>query len=133
MNAPLTPEQLAAHQQSIQEASKPSALTPEQLAYYQQRASQEGFTHQELVALDQFMNSALFFWMVDHAPDQTMSEHFFAAAQKGDVLAKAANWMLGKIQADHGALATAGDMQRAEEQEAEAAKALDIPPEPPNT
>lgn len=103
-------------------------LTPEEVTYYERRAAQEGWAHDDLVALDQFLNSAAFRWMQKWEPDQTMSQHFYEAAQGGNKLAKVMTWMLDKIQADHGAKATAGDLERAEQQESAAAKDLGVDP-----
>lgn len=102
-------------------------LTPEQVAQAQANASKDGYLHRDLVALDQDIN-------VDAGglPDETISSrvrrisdaHPKWGLNPAVWLAEALNAGLNLIQADHGAKAEAGDLQRAQAVEETEKKAL---------
>jgi hypothetical protein len=85
------------------------ALSTPQEEAQELQASQEGWAHRVLVALDQFGNVFLF----RGQPGETISTH----AARADRLGKTwGRWMcitLNLFQADHGSKARAGDIQRA--------------------
>lgn len=104
-------------------------LTPEQIAEAQYNASKDGYLHRDLVALDQDIN-------VDAGglPDETISSRVrrvsdahpeYRGWNPGVWLAKALNAGLNLIQANHGAKAQAGDLERADEVQATEEKALE--------
>ena len=89
-------------------------LTPSQVATAEARAAREGWLHRTLVAFDQFWNVAA----CRGLPDETISAHTRRVVDnpeaKHKLLAKVLNHMLDVVQPNHGALAEAGDLQRAE-------------------
>jgi hypothetical protein len=56
--------------------------------------------------------------------DETISARAERFAAKGNEFAKLLNWGLGEIQKNHGLLDNAGDLERAQEEEARAKAAL---------
>lgn len=94
-----------------------SPLTPAQVTQAEANAAKEGYLHRDLVALDQDVN-------VDTGgmPDETISSrvrrisdaHPKWAWNPGVWLAKALNACLNLIQSNHGAMAEAGDLERAQ-------------------
>lgn len=92
-------------------------LTSAQVKQAEANASKDGYLHRDLVALDQDVN-------VDTGglPDETISSRVRRISDAhpgwgwnpGVWLAKALNAGLNLIQANHGAKAEAGDLQRAE-------------------
>ena len=103
-------------------------LTPEQIQQAEARAAREGWLHRTLVAFDQFWNVAACAGL----PDETISAHTRRVVDdpeaKHKLLAKVLNHMLDVVQPDHGALAEAGDEQRAETVEKTEEGALGISP-----
>ncbi|MGH9452362.1 MAG: hypothetical protein ACRD2O_00150 [Terriglobia bacterium] len=83
-------------------------LTPGQAAQAEARASKEGYVHRVLVGVDQAANVLL-----GGKPDETISARSRRAAARGDWIGKAMCWWLGKLQANHGMKAEAGDLERA--------------------
>lgn len=102
-------------------------LTPQQVQQAQANAAKDGYVHRDLVALDQDIN-------VDAGglPDETISSrvrritdaHPGWSWNPGVWLAKALNAGLNLIQANHGAKAQAGDLERAQAVEQTERKAL---------
>lgn len=106
-------------------------LTSEQVAQAEANAAKDGYLHRDLVALDQDIN-------VDAGglPDETISSRVrrvsdahpnYRGWNPGVWLAKALNAGLNLIQANHGAKAEAGDLQRANTVQQTEEKALELP------
>ena len=94
-------------------------LTPEQVAAAEQRASHESYPHEVLVAFDQLVNVASWKLLGSKGlPDETISAHVRRLSDdpqyKHAFIAHLLNHALNFIQGNHGALAEAGDLQRAE-------------------
>ena len=94
-------------------------LTPEQVAQAEIRAGREGYLHRVLVGVDQFANTIL-----GGSNDETISARSQRAAARNDWLGKFMCWWLGKLQANHGMKAEAGDFERASTVEQTESKAL---------
>lgn len=88
----------------------------------QLQASKEGRIHRLLVAFDIFLNILIF----NGQQDETMSAHAYRASQEGKLWGKLMNHWLDWFQADHGAQAASGDLERAEERISVEKKTLDI-------
>jgi hypothetical protein len=80
------------------------------VAQQETQAASEGWAHRSLVAFDIFWNVFLFFGR----PDETISAHAYRAALEGKLWGRLLNGALNLIQADHGAKAAAGDLERAQ-------------------
>jgi hypothetical protein len=85
------------------------ALTPAQEAAQELQASQEGWAHRVIVALDQFINV----FLVRGQPGETISTHAARADRLGKTWGIYMSRFLNVFQTDHGAKARAGDIQRA--------------------
>jgi hypothetical protein len=94
-------------------------LTPEQIAQAQVNASHHYYLQRVLTGMDDFVNV-----LADGNLDETISARAQRYAAKGNEFAKLLNWGLGEIQKKHGLLANAGDLERAQEEEARAKAAL---------
>ena len=94
-------------------------LTPEQVAQAEARAGREGYLHRVLVGVDQAANVLL-----GGNPDETISARSQRAAARGGWLGKFMCWWLGKLQANHGMKAEAGDFERASTVEKAESQAL---------
>lgn len=103
-------------------------LTQAQVQQAEANAAKDGYVHRDLVALDQDVN-------VDTGgmPDETISSRVrrisdghpnYRGWNPGVWLAKALNAGLNLIQANHGAKAEAGDLERADEVQHTEEKAL---------
>ena len=101
------------------------SLTPQQIAFQEGRASREGYIHRVLVGFDQFWNVVL-----DGKPDETISSRTRREVDdptaKHKLLAKVLNHLLDDIQANHGAKAEAGDLERATVVESVEKESLEI-------
>jgi hypothetical protein len=84
-------------------------LTPQQIAVQEAQAAHEAYIRRTLVALDQFANV-----LADGVPDMTISSRAAIAAEHGATWGRGLSRLLNLFQADHGADAAAGDLQRAE-------------------
>ena len=84
------------------------SLTPEQVTQAEARAGKEGYVHRVLVGVDQAANV-----LFGGDPDETISARSARAAARNDWLGKFMCWWLGKLQANHGMKAEAGDFERA--------------------
>jgi hypothetical protein len=85
-------------------------------------ASQDGYVHRVLVAFDVFVN-VLFRGRMD----ETISARSYRAALQGKLWGKVMNAFLNLFQANHGALAAAGDLERADSVAGTEQKTLDTP------
>jgi len=99
-------------------------LTPAETAAAEARALHEGELHKLLTAVDVLLNVAF-----GGKPDMTISTRAALAAQHGSEVGIVLSKFLSEFQADHGALAAAGDTARAEAVEQAAAPAIDQPPD----
>ena len=99
-------------------------LTPAQLQDAETRAAHEGYIHRVLVGFDQFWNVVF-----GGQPDETISSRVRRISDdsesKHKLLAVVLNHALNLFQANHGALAEAGDLERAQTVEATEKQALD--------
>lgn len=88
-------------------------LTPEQVAAQEAKTAKEGYFKKDLIGLDQFVNVE-----TGGNPDETISSRM----ARWDTESTGARHEIGKIisegldlfQADHGAKAEAGDLERSE-------------------
>lgn len=109
-----------------------NSLTPQQIQQAEANASKDGYVHRDLVALDQDVN-------VDTGgnPDETISSRVRRVSDAhpgwswnpGVWLAKSLNAGLNLLQANHGAKAEAGDLERAQAIIQVEDKALGIAPD----
>lgn len=94
-------------------------LTPAQVATQEAQASKEGYVHQVLVSLDQAGNvvGSPIFLLQKGLPGETISSHVRRIMDdpnaKHKLVAGILNHVLNEIQANHGAKAEAGDLERA--------------------
>ncbi len=88
-------------------------LSAAQVSMEKQAAAKDGYLLRVLVALDIAANVAL-----GGAEDETISAHAALMARKHEFLGVVVSRMLNLFQADHGAKAAAGDLERAEALEA---------------
>jgi hypothetical protein len=79
------------------------------VAQQEAQAAAHGGVMRRLIALDQFLNV----WFFNGRLGETISAHSYRAALAGHKWGVAMNWALNLIQADHGAKAAAGDLERA--------------------
>lgn len=84
-------------------------LTPEQEVHQELTAAKEGWFHRSLVAFDQMINVIIF----RGQPGETISTHSARADRLGKTWGKLMSRFLDLFQADHGAKARAGDIERA--------------------
>lgn len=87
-----------------------NALTQAEQSKAMAQTAKEGYFHRSLVAIDICVNVVL----LRGQEDETISSHAARAAVEGKRWGIALSWFLSKIQRNHGALAVAGDLQRAE-------------------
>lgn len=86
-------------------------LTDAQIAQAQLNAAHHNYLERVMTGVDDFLNSA-----TGGPLDDTISARAARAAAKGNEFAKLLNWGLGEIQKNHGPLANAGDLERAQEE-----------------
>ena len=86
-------------------------LTEAQIAQAKLNAAHHRYFQRVLTGLDDFLNV-----VTDGSLDDTISARAARAAAEGNEFAKLLNWGLGKLQPEHGALANAGDLERAQEE-----------------
>lgn len=84
-------------------------LTPAQTATQEQQAAQEGYLKRDAIAVDIAANEIL----LKGQMDETISSHAARAATEGKLWGKILSSVLNWFQADHGAKAEAGDLERA--------------------
>lgn len=84
-------------------------LDQQQVQQAEASTAKESYIHRMLVGLDQAANVIL-----GGDPDETISARSQRAAARGGLLGKFMCWWLDKLQPDHGMLAEAGDLERAE-------------------
>jgi hypothetical protein len=98
-------------------------LTAAQVQQAEQNVSNEGIVHQALVSIDQSGNVILspILFLQRGLPDETISSHVRRIVDdptaKHKLVADVINRLLDAIQPEHGALAEAGDAERAKEVE----------------
>lgn len=87
-------------------------MIPDQIniAKQEAQAAAEGWAHRTLVALDIFVNV-----LFRGRPDETISARSYRAALEGKTWGTVMNAFLNLFQANHGAKAAAGDLERAKE------------------
>ena len=85
-------------------------LTPQQAAQQEAQAAKEGWLHRSLVAVDIMANVVI----LRGQPDETISSHAARAAEQGKAWGRAMSRFLDWFQADHGAKAVSGDLERAQ-------------------
>lgn len=106
-------------------------LTPSQVTSQERKAAQEGWAHQVLVSLDQAGNviGSPIFLLQKGLPDETISSHVRRIMDDPDakhkLVAGILNHVLNEIQANHGAKAEAGDLERADAVQSTEKQALD--------
>lgn len=106
-------------------------LAPEQVAQAGARVDKESYPHEVLVAFDQFWNvlGSPLFLQQKGLPDETISAHVRRLSDdpkyKHAFIAHVLNHALNFIQKNHGALAEAGDLERAKNVEKTEKQALD--------
>lgn len=83
-------------------------LTPEQTAIAGSQATKEGYVLRVLIGFDMFVNV-----IFNGHPDETISSRSARAALQGKLWGKLMSKFLNLFQKNHGAIATAGDVQRA--------------------
>lgn len=85
-------------------------LTPEQIAAAAQPATHHSYPRRVLLGLDLFANVVL-----RGKPGETLSSRAQRAADRGNLVGKAMTGFLHLFQRNHGRLAEAGDLARAQE------------------
>ena len=83
-------------------------LTPVQVAAQEARTAHENLIQRDLVAIDQLANV-----VTGGLPDETISSRLARAAEKHELVGEIGSKALDLVQADHGAKAQAGDLERA--------------------
>lgn len=99
-------------------------LTPEQAARLEARAGNEGYVHRCLVGLDQFANV-----LIGGKADETISSRCARASVQGKWWGMGMSSFLNLFQANHGAKAVAGDMERAKNIESTEQSSGILPPQ----
>ena len=84
-------------------------LTPQQTAEQEAQTAKEGILHRDLVAIDIAANVVV----LKGQEDETISSHAARADEKGKRWGRWMSGFLNLFQADHGAKAQAGDVERA--------------------
>jgi hypothetical protein len=95
---------------------------PQDVLMAEQQASEEGYLHRCLVALDIFMN--VVFFVGRHG--ETMSSDAWIASLNGKLWGRAMNFWLNGFQAQHGPQAASGDLWRSQVEVNRLRKILDL-------
>lgn len=109
-----------------------SKLSPGQVQRAERQVAGEGVVHQALVSLDQLGNVVLspMLFLQRGLPDETISSHVRRIVDdpvaKHKLVASVINKLLNAIQPNHGALAEAGDDERATVVQQTEQEALDV-------
>lgn len=84
-------------------------LTQAQFVEQEKAVAKEGALVRDLVAVDECANT-----LMGGLPDETISSRLARDAEKHEVIGEIGSKILDEFEADHGAKAQAGDVERAE-------------------
>jgi hypothetical protein len=86
-----------------------SPITPAEQAIQEAKSAREGYVTRDLVAIDEAANV-----ITGGLPDETISSRSARAAERGSKFGILMSKFLDLFEKDHGALAQAGDVERAQ-------------------
>ncbi len=113
---------LIATGRAIFEKKQPPFTYPVDVPKAEAKAAAEGYLHRALVAFDIFLNVIV----LAGRQGETLSSHAFIASLEGKLWGKLMNTWLSGFQAQHGAQAASGDLERSLAEAARLKKILGV-------